>query len=305
MECDDPAPDADMEEDEYADYELEDDSYAAPSSWHGTDVRFAHASFTPGIAPGPPPAWTPPSAFPPPAATAGSTWMPPGTPSQHAAFGMPHIPLPQPTMYNGYAQMAAPGHGSWSCQSGCEHQPWEQGQIQTPSGKKRKNQERSHGQKRIKSRGTTSNAQQGSAQPASLAWGGNAKLGAVANSMQGSTETLAWRGNAKLDAVATARQASKETLVWRREPLLAAAANAMQKSTAVGTDSAVAATAGGEAKQAAGSIAAEPTAATAAAHGEPSANVDGFARSSFGNTPVQAAARHGGVQSTYKFSLLF
>ena len=339
-------------EDEYGNYELDDDSYAAPnSSWNGAGAHFAHAPFAPAIAPGLAPAWTPPPglppppAFPPPAVIAGSTWEPPGTPNHHAAFDMPHIP-PEPTMYNGHPQMAAdgaPGHGFWSwpqpagypgAESGFAHQPWEQGQIQTHGGKKRKNKETCHGQKRIKSGGAASHAQQGSAQPATLAWGGNdrlgaaanamqgstealawggnAKLGAVANAMQGSTEALAWGGNAELEAVANAKRNCKETLVCRRDSLLDAAANAMQISTAVGTDGAEAATAGGEAKQAAGLTAAGPSAAgpsaagqTAAAQGEPSANVDSFARSSFGNAPVQAAARRNGVQSTYKFSSLF
>ena len=159
-DCDDPAPDADME-DEYGDY------VAPISSQHG-----AESPSTPGVAPGLVPAWSPPTAFPAPAATI--TRLPPGAPSQHAAFGMPHIPFPLPMGCNGYPQMAAsgaPGHGVvsglqpagapaaesalWS---------WEERELQSKRSRKRKNQGHSEGQKRIKSGGTASNVQQGIAQ---------------------------------------------------------------------------------------------------------------------------------------------
>ena len=46
LDCEDPAPDADMDEDECADYQLHDDSYPAPSqSYPGGDPGFAHQSW--------------------------------------------------------------------------------------------------------------------------------------------------------------------------------------------------------------------------------------------------------------------
>ena len=201
LDCDDPAPDADMDQDEYADYELEDYSDSAPnSSWHGADSSWAPAAFTPGIAPG-----LAPSALPAPAATAGSTctWLPAGTPSQHAASGMPHVSFPPPIMYNGHPQLAANGAfdhsvpqpaGYPGAESGFAHQSREHGKRTSRGGKKRKNQDRSEGQKRIKPGGPFSKAQLGTAQPQTLVWGCNAELDAVANAAVAATAV----GEAKL-----------------------------------------------------------------------------------------------------------
>ena len=265
LDCDDPAPDADMEEDEYAEYQLEDDSYSAPnSSWHGAGSPGAPPVFPPGMPPG-----LATSAYPDPAASAGSTWLPAGT--AHGSF-------PPPPVYSRYLQMPADGalgHGppSWpqpagypGADLGFAHQSWEHGQLQSQGGKKRKHQECSEGQKRIKpwpNRPFTrsGNAQQSTAQPQTLAWGGNA--------------------------------------------IMAAAANAKQEATAVSTGAAGAATADGEAKQAAAGEAkqaAGPDAAALATSEEPSAKA-GFAKSSYGSSVVQAAVRASpGVLSNYQFS---
>ena len=168
-DCDDPAPDADMEEDDYGDYELKDDSIGAK------DQR-------------PQPFYMRPSAL------ENVTFL---QPSQHAVLGMPSIP-PSPTIDQGQPQLAAegaPGHGVLSglqpagypaAESGSVHQSWEQGNHQSPSSRKRKNDEDPEGQNAMKrpqlSRGATSNAQQG-AMPRCR----HGDLGAVASFNEGST----------------------------------------------------------------------------------------------------------------------
>ena len=297
------SPDADMEEDENSDYELEDDSYSAPSSsQHGAEPLFKESFF--GVAAGLALAWAPPKSFPAPAATAGSTWMPADTPSQHAAFGMPHIFFPLPIMYNRYPQMAvsdAPGYrvlpwaqpaGYPGAESGSAHQSWEQRELQSQRSRKRKNHGRSEGQKRTKSGGTASNAQQGIAQQ------GIAQQGIAQQSIAQQViaqQVIAQQGIAQ-QGIAQHGIAQPEAFVLRCNARLDAVANAMRQSTAVGTDAAVVASAGGEAK---------PAAAGPDAQGMPFTHVGTFASSSYGSPSVQATVLSGGVQFSYNFSSFY
>ena len=169
VECDDPAPDADMEEDEYADDELEDDSYAA--HWHGADSSLMPLR---------------------PSVLANVTFLQAFQPGQHAALGMPLLPPPS-SISQGQPQMAAegPDHsvlllaqtaGHPGAESGTAHQSWEHGNHQSQSSRTRKNDEDSVGQKRSRlSGGAASNAQQGSTQQESMATRRHEKLDAVAS----------------------------------------------------------------------------------------------------------------------------
>lgn len=177
MDCDDPSPDADMEEDEYSDYELEDGSGCS------NDQSPQPFALRPSV-------------------LAGITFLQAFQPSQHAALGMSSIPV-APTINQGQPQLAAegaPGHGvlSWpqpadhpGAESGSAHQSWEQGNHQSRGSQKRKNDEDFKGQDAVKrcrlSGGTASNSQEGSAQQGAMSRCCHGELDAVRCLEKGST----------------------------------------------------------------------------------------------------------------------
>lgn len=262
LDCDDPMPDARMEE-EIADSSL------APRSTPGAAYAPAFASATPSSARADPTL----QAF---------------RSRQHAAPGMFSSP-PQPTRYHRQARVSQDGTlgpivlsftepaDYPGAASGCAHQSsGEQERHRSQGGRKRRNTEVSEGQKRRRlSTGAVKGAQQGSHRQ-------------EAGQQQGS----------HLQQDEQQQQKQQQELKWLGDVDLASAAKkfAAKGSAAVATRTAAAETSLGDTLQV-GMAAAAPAALV-----EPSALATMFAGSSYGSASVHAAVCDSPIRSSYKFA---